>query len=682
MKHLPSDILFSSLNQLEVGVVIIDHDCEIVFFNQWFSDHSGVTSQDVIGKSISSIFSEFTDTRLEEACLCALNLGLPAKLSNTFNPKPLPLFLKNHIGDNHYRIHQQISVKSISSETNEKLCEILIDDVTSTVKKELMLKKLADENKQQQIKAELANSAKSQFLANMSHEIRTPMNGVLGMLDLLSATSLTKEQEYFSKLAKSSADTLLVLINDILDFSKIEAGKLEIELIDFDLRSHLGDLAQSLSIKAKEKNIEIILDDIDVEQTMVVGDPGRIRQIITNLVGNAIKFTKDGEVIIKAILFPNSVDSSKIILDVNVSDTGIGIPQSKCETLFDAFTQVDASTTREYGGTGLGLSIAKQLCQIMGGSISVSSEVNVGSTFNFTIALAQSEQHLDILPIENIKGLRVLLVDDNRTNRKVITNQLALWGVDTVEADSGEAALELLIKYDENFFSMAFIDMQMPHMSGDVLCKKIKAIPAWSSLKLVMLTSMGKRGDATYFADLGFSAYLIKPVIASDLHSTMEIIVNDGKVLAKATPLVTKHYISSLKKITKENCGKVLLVEDNRINQQVAMGILKRLGYKSEIAVNGIEALKMLKNVGESSPFEVVLMDCQMPEMDGYQATRAIRSCKDGSINKDIPIIAMTANAMVGDKEACLDAGMDDYLAKPIDYMLLEQKINHWLNKS
>ncbi len=682
MKHLPSDILFSSLNQLEVGVVIIDHDCEIVFFNQWFSDHSGVTSQDVIGKSISSIFSEFTDTRLEEACLCALNLGLPAKLSNTFNPKPLPLFLKNHIGDNHYRIHQQISVKSISSETNEKLCEILIDDVTSTVKKELMLKKLADENKQQQIKAELANSAKSQFLANMSHEIRTPMNGVLGMLDLLSATSLTKEQEYFSKLAKSSADTLLVLINDILDFSKIEAGKLEIELIDFDLRSHLGDLAQSLSIKAKEKNIEIILDDIDVEQTMVVGDPGRIRQIITNLVGNAIKFTKDGEVIIKAILFPNSVDSSKIILDVNVSDTGIGIPQSKCETLFDAFTQVDASTTREYGGTGLGLSIAKQLCQIMGGSISVSSEVNVGSTFNFTIALAQSEQHLDILPIENIKGLRVLLVDDNRTNRKVITNQLALWGVDTVEADSGEAALELLIKYDENFFSMAFIDMQMPHMSGDVLCKKIKAIPAWSSLKLVMLTSMGKRGDATYFADLGFSAYLIKPVIASDLHSTMEIIVNDGKVLAKATPLVTKHYISSLKKITKENCGKVLLVEDNRINQQVAMGILKRLGYKSEIAVNGIEALKMLKNVGESSPFEVVLMDCQMPEMDGYQATRAIRSCKDGSINKDIPIIAMTANAMVGDKEACLDAGMDDYLTKPIDYKLLEQKINHWLNKS
>jgi len=415
---------------------------------------------------------------------------------------------------------------------------------------------------------------------------------------------------------------------------------------------------------------------------MVVGDPGRIRQIITNLVGNAIKFTKDGEVIIKAILFPNSVDSSKIILDVNVSDTGIGIPQSKCETLFDAFTQVDASTTREYGGTGLGLSIAKQLCQIMGGSISVSSEVNVGSTFNFTIALAQSEQHLDILPIENIKGLRVLLVDDNRTNRKVITNQLALWGVDTVEADSGEAALELLIKYDENFFSMAFIDMQMPHMSGDVLCKKIKAIPAWSSLKLVMLTSMGKRGDATYFADLGFSAYLIKPVIASDLHSTMEIIVNDGKVLAKATPLVTKHYISSLKKITKENCGKVLLVEDNRINQQVAMGILKRLGYKSEIAVNGIEALKMLKNVGESSPFEVVLMDCQMPEMDGYQATRAIRSCKDGSINKDIPIIAMTANAMVGDKEACLDAGMDDYLTKPIDYKLLEQKINHWLNKS
>jgi len=682
MKAISDNIFYNSLNQLTIGIIIISHEYEIIFYNEWVSEHSGILAGEVIGKKISTVFTSFTDSRLEEACDAALTLGLPTKLSNTFNPKPFPFYAKNHIGDKNHHLHQQVSVKSISSFDNKNLCEIIIDNVSSTVKKEQMLKKLADENKHQQIKAEIANIAKSQFLANMSHEIRTPMNGVLGMLDLLSTTSLTKEQQYFSKLAKTSADTLLNLISDILDFSKIEAGKLEIELIDFDLRSHLGDLAQALSIKSKEKGIEVILDDVAVKQQMVIGDPGRLRQIITNLVSNAIKFTPSGEIIIKASLSPSSLKNEGFNLHVIVSDTGIGIAPNKCETLFDAFTQVDASTTREYGGTGLGLSIAKQLCQLMAGDIKVSSTVGVGSEFSFTIELGQSTKELVSLPIKNVSGMRALLVDDNKMNRQVISDQLTLWGVETVEAASREAAIKLLNEHSGDYFSVAFIDMHMPNMSGDMLCQEIKSNRQFSTLKLVMLTSVGKRGDALYLADLGFSAYLIKPVKVADLYNTLEIIIDNGQILEKATPLITKHFISSVNKVANINHGKILLVEDNRINQQVALNVLNRLGFSVEIAENGLEAIEALKMTNENKFFELVLMDCQMPKMDGYQATKAIRNCDDGSINSNIPIIAMTGNAMVGDKEKCLAAGMNDYLTKPINYKLVEQTINFWLKQS
>lgn len=671
-----SDIYYNSLNQLTMGVVVLNEEQEIIFFNQWMADYSGIEASSVIGKKIELVFEDYASSRLEGACVASLSLGLPTKLSTRFNPKPLALYVKNHWGDEDYRIHQQISVKNISSDAEARLCEILINDVTNTVKKESSLRKLADENQRQRAKAEQASRAKSQFLANMSHEIRTPMNGVLGMLDLLESTTLSKEQSHFSSLAKSSADTLLYLINDILDFSKIEAGKLDIELIEFDLKSHLGDLAQALSFKAKEKNIELILDDVAVEHPMVVGDPSRIRQVITNLVSNAIKFTHSGEVVIKAEL--QAIKGGELELRVTIDDTGIGIPEDKCSNLFEAFTQVDASTTREYGGTGLGLSIVKQLCQLMGGDIRVSSVVEKGSSFTFNIPLKVATTQLQVLPKIDLKNINVLVVDDNRTNRLVITNQLKLWGIEADEASSGAEALSILRSKNEGYYTLALIDMQMPHMSGDTLCKEIKSDKSHHNLKLIMLTSMGKKGDAQYFSNLGFSGYLIKPIVAKDLHKAIKIIVEGGNVLESAQPLVTKHYISSLEKETTRKTVSILLVEDNRVNQQVAIGILKRIGYQVDIAINGLEALECLKDSNEK-PYALVLMDCQMPEMDGYEATKIIRANSEKHYNENIPIVAMTANTMKGDREKCLAAGMNDYLSKPINPKLLEEKLKQWI---
>jgi len=515
--------------------------------------------------------------------------------------------------------------------------------------------------------AERASSAKSEFLARMSHEIRTPMNGVMGMSELLQATELTPRQRHLSETISHSAEALLQIINDILDFSKVEAGKLELENIEFALRDAVEQTIEIFAARAHAKGLELACAiDLDVPGT-VRGDPTRLRQVLINLVGNAIKFTDSGEVIVRV----RAVGDQRLRFEV--ADTGIGISEEAQTQIFNAFSQADSFTTRKYGGTGLGLAICRQLVALMGGQIGLHSEVNRGSTFQFDVRLepvADASPTLTRLPRMNLIGLRTLVVDDNASNREILQQHMQSWGVEVIAVDTSDAALAEL-GADGARFDLALVDDEMPVMDGIELARHIRGDPRWSGLRLILLSSHDDHDGGSERAQL-FAAVLTKPLRRSQLFSSVSRVMTlqgtagdpppAGSAPASPPPGVRA-------------APRILLVEDNPVNREVAVGMLESLGCKTDAAENGRLAIEAM----DTSSYDAVLMDCQMPVMDGLTATGEIRRREQTSGAARVPVIALTANAMEGDRERCLAAGMDDFLSKPFTQQQLATLLRRWL---
>ncbi len=655
------------LNTIPFPMDIVAKDGKILYQNKVLKDAIKI---DVIGQTCWNIYSDKKKQCTNCPLKCEIKLGEVKTLE-----------ANDCLGGRTLLITHTY----MQYEKQDAVLEIFYD-ITEQKEYENNLKKSHEEALIQKKKADEANIAKSDFLANMSHEIRTPMNGVIGMTDMLLDTKLTPEQADFAESVKVSADSLLTLINDILDFSKIEAGKLELENIDFDLRVTLEKLSDMLSIKTDEKGVEFICLIHNNVPCKLKGDPGRLRQLIMNLAGNAIKFVEKGEVSIEVSL-KNQTDTH-VNLYICVNDTGIGIPKNKLDSLFESFTQVDASTTRKYGGTGLGLTISKQLVGLMNGIIGAESELGTGSTFWIDIFLEKQKEteKKDIVPKET-KKMRMLVVDSIENSRLIYIENLSKWECRFDEAKTGHGALELLktAVRSKDPYKIVFINMHLADITGEELGKRIKKDPEILDTILIISTSAGQRGDVPRLKELGFAGYLTKPIKKQMLLDCVREVLNIAD--DPESQMITRHSLEDKKaeKILESKQLRILLAEDNMMNQKVAVNMLKKLGHTVEIANNGREAVlafvsshglttekyKVVSQKGKN-PYDIILMDGQMPVMGGIEAAEEIRKIendvlqiKEGSPGR-LPIIAVTANAMKGDKKKFLDAGMDDFISKPI----------------